>query len=118
MGRCCLPLLPLFLGLAASCLPLVPDKDSPEKSGTMLVPSNHFGGATPAPPAQRVAFSPAATETALRVDAIGRKIVAQNPQIGLHPYYLTAGMEQPEIFHQGKQMIYLTEGLVKQCRGD
>jgi len=93
------------------------DKDS---GATALVPTSPFG-APAAPPQQQthtVAFAPASRETALRVDRVGRDVLAANPQIGLKPLFATIGATQPELFHQGWKIVHITEGLVAKCQGD
>lgn len=62
--------------------------------------------------------TPASTETAARVDTIGRSILAANPQIGSKPMFHTIGAPQSEIFHRGAGDIFITEGLVRQCTTD
>jgi hypothetical protein len=74
----------------------------------------------PDPPAQLPPMSPASTEAAARVDALGRRIIAANPQLGvgdrgMGPIFRTIGAPQPEIFHRGTSDIFITEGLVRQC---
>jgi hypothetical protein len=65
--------------------------------------------------------TPAATEVAARVDAIGRSIAAANPQAGVDRRSLmfhTIGSPQVEVFHRGTGDIFVTEGLVRQCTTD
>lgn len=65
--------------------------------------------------------TPAATEAAARVDGLGRRVLAANPQTGLDTRSLmfhTIGAPQPEVFHRGTSDIYVTEGLVRQCATD
>src|SRR4051794_30795784 len=73
------------------------------------------------PPGPPPAVTPASTEAAARVDALGRRIVAANPQTGTVSRALlfhTIGAPQPEVFHRGTSDIYVTEGLVRQCASD
>jgi hypothetical protein len=103
------------LGLAAGCLPFL-DR---QETQTTLVPSKPFG--TPPPPASRALktnFAPASGELAERVDFLGHKIIGANPQIGCRPTFVTIGSPAPEVFHQGESMLYVTSGLVQQCKGD
>lgn len=72
----------------------------------------------PEPQTAPLNVSPASTETAARVDTIGRGILAANPQIGAKPLFRTIGAPRPEVFHRGTNDIYLTEGLVKLCQTD
>jgi len=102
---------------------LDPGKDD---GGTALVPTSPFG--VPLGSVQQthtVAFAPASRETALRVDRVGRDVLAANPQVGLRPLFATIGAAQPELFHQGSNtlrddrcVIHITEGLVAKCQGD
>ena len=65
--------------------------------------------------------APASTEAAARVDTIGRKLIAANPQTGTATRSLmfhTIGAPQPEVFHRGTTDIYVTEGLVRLCASD
>jgi len=73
---------------------------------------------TPVPVSQLPPLTPAATEAAVRVDVIGRKILAANTQIGAKPMFRTIGAPQPEIFHRGTSDVFITEGLVRQCATD
>ena len=109
-----LALLTFLLGLAVGgCL-------SDEQKLTM-VPSSPFGtsGRT-----RTASFkqAPAATqEIALRVDRVGKKLVAANPRIGLKVAFFSCGLAHEEIYHQCHKdvgAIYITEGLVKQCKTD
>jgi hypothetical protein len=72
-------------------------------------------------PALPVNTTPAATEVAARVDALGRCIAAANPQAGVDRRSLmfhTIGSPQVEVFHRGAGDIFVTEGLVRQCTTD
>jgi hypothetical protein len=65
--------------------------------------------------------APASTETAARVDAVGRCITAANPQSGARPQSLlfhTIGAPQVEVFHRGTSDIFITEGMVRLCATD
>jgi predicted Zn-dependent protease len=87
--------------------------------GTETVPSNVFGNpAAAGPPVRRVNFAQADTTVSMRVDAMGRKILAANPQIGMQPVCVTIGDPKPEIFHQETHFVYLTAGLVGMCKTD
>src|SRR5216684_4124161 len=91
-----------------------------------LVPSEPFGNGVSAPrqtaPVQTVSRNTsvptASTESAARVDLLGRKILATNPQIGMKPQFMVIGSPQPEIFHKKNEGLFITEGLVKQCKTD
>lgn len=88
---------------------------SPEPD-TTLVSANSFGNPAAVASQHHVAFAPAPIEVAARVDLLGRKIVAANPQAGVRPIFRTIGSDQPEIFHNGTTEIDVTTGLVQQCR--
>lgn len=97
--------------LIAGCLPA--------NMRSEIVSDNPFGAGDPIPPAPvRAAYTPAAQAVAARVDLLGRKLVADNPQMGLHPQFVTIGAPQAEIFHRGTGELDITEGLVKQCTAD
>ncbi len=97
-----------------------------EDAKNTLVPSEPFGsgltGTRPAMSAQTVSrTSPvqsASTESAARVDQLGRNILAANPQIGMKPQFMVIGCPQPEVFHKQAEALYVTDGLVKQCKTD
>lgn len=72
----------------------------------------------PQSPASMPVMTPASTDSALRVDTMGRRLLASNPAIGAKPMFHTIGSPQAEIFHRGTGDIFVTEGLVKQCSTD
>ncbi len=109
MARPALPVL-LIVALAIGCVP--------DGATTPLVPDSPFGTPTAVPATARVAFAPASTEVAARVDMVGRNLVAANPQTGVRPLFRTIGSPEPEIFHRGTTEIYISEGLAKQCATD
>jgi hypothetical protein len=63
-------------------------------------------------------LDPASLDAAARVDSLGRKLLAANPEIGARPLFRTVGAPQPEVFHRGTTDVFVTEGLVKQCSTD
>jgi len=74
---------------------------------------------SPDPKAMRsYSVSPATAEAATRVSVLGQKILAANPQMGIHPLFATIGSPSSEIFHQGTSTVTITEGLIKQCNSD
>lgn len=111
MKRPVLLILPCLLSLCG-CLS--------EEESTTLVSPNPFAGQTPAPPPNRVLKSATtpSVETAARVDTLGRKILACNQQIGMRPLFRVIGAPMPEIFHVGQGNLYVTDGLVNQCKSD
>ena len=70
------------------------------------------GVRTPKP--QKV--SPASIETAQRVEDLGRQIIAQNTFTGLDPIFHTIGLPEPILFHRSTAELFISEGLVKQCK--
>jgi hypothetical protein len=59
---------------------------------------------------------PAPTETASRVDSLGRQILAANSSLTIHPLFTAIGTAQPTVFHQGSAQLYVSDGLVKRCK--
>jgi hypothetical protein len=107
--------LGLVLALAAGgCLPA--------GSESLLVSANPFDDgqrprpATPTP--VQTAHAPASDEAAGRVLAVAEKVRTANPQLGLRPGYVTIGAPWEELFHVGDNAVFITEGLVRQCRTD
>ncbi len=90
-----------------------------EEPKTATVSSNPFGLQAETRSA-KVAYQPADEAMATRVDAAARKLLADNPQIGLKStLFATIGnAPQPEIFHTGPHMVYVTDGLVRRCTSD
>jgi hypothetical protein len=86
------------------------------------VPSSPFGKS---PGTQKASFKqapPATQEVALRVSRVGQQIVAANARLKEQKIaFLTLGAPNLEMFHQAQKdsaAIYITEGLVKQCKSD
>lgn len=91
--------------LAAGCL------GDGEKTAQV---SSQFLDATPTNLKARAPI-PAADETVcVRVDYVGRKVLAANPQLGLKPIFATIRADAPELFHVEQKVVYVTDGLVKQ----
>jgi hypothetical protein len=61
---------------------------------------------------------PATEEMSLRLDAVGRKLLAANPQVLIKPQFSAVGSPEPEIFHTGLVMIWVTEGLICKCQSE
>lgn len=109
-GRIAAAMLPCSCLFAAGC--------QTDEAPTKLVNPSPF--AQPAAPRQfaTAAYTQASIDVVTRVDALGRKLLSQNPQIGFQPVF-TAGVDpQPEIFHKGTSEIVITDGLVKKCNTD
>jgi hypothetical protein len=106
----------LIIGLllaAAGCL-------SDEKKLT-TVSASPFGKAARAQAATFKQAAPATQEVALRVDRVGKQLVTANPRINQKVVFMTIGQPQEEVFHQTQKdvsTIWITEGLVKQCKTD
>jgi hypothetical protein len=58
----------------------------------------------------------ASLQTSERVDSLGRRVVAQNPFCGIEPLFNTVGLKETVLFHDGPSMLYVSEGLVVQCK--
>jgi len=96
--------LPLFL-LAIGCVSSADEK-------TAQVSSQMFE--TPPTAVAKSSMPQAEDSICLRVDVVGRKVVAANPQIGMRPLFATIQSPTPEIFHVDQRVVYVTDGLVKQ----
>jgi predicted Zn-dependent protease len=107
-----------FLGLLICVVALVGCFSSGEK--TAMVSSDPFGNSGPVEPVRKASFAPAPSEMSARVDQIGSKVLAANPQTGLRPVlFATIGSPSPELFHgeqHGIKVVYITQGLVQQCK--
>ncbi|HVS37591.1 MAG TPA: M48 family metalloprotease [Gemmataceae bacterium] len=103
---------PLILALLAvgGCLP--------EDGSLATVSSSLFDTAPEKTPAGRLIHAPASEEAAKRVLQVGGKILVSNPNIGVRPVFSTIGAPWEEIFHQDDKAVFITEGLVRECRTD
>lgn len=63
-------------------------------------------------------YPQASLPIAERVDSLGRKIIAQNTFTGIEPMFWAVGVPEPMLFHKGYQELYISEGLVKQCKNE
>ena len=70
-----------------------------------------------APPG-RLLHAPASEEAAKRVLQVGSQILTSNPTLGVRPVFTTIGAPSEEIFHQDDKAVFITEGLVCECRTD
>jgi hypothetical protein len=72
--------------------------------------------------AAKVSYEPADEAISIRVDAVGRQLLAANPQMGLDrraTFFATIGnVARPEVFHMGTNVVYVTDGLVRRCPTD
>ncbi len=61
-------------------------------------------------------FAPASTESASRVDMLGRKLLAGSPFLfDGEPTFQIIGVPEPEMFHRDSTGLFITEGMVKLC---
>ncbi|HZY86947.1 MAG TPA: hypothetical protein VFE78_19085 [Gemmataceae bacterium] len=109
MTRCVSQLWLLLLLPAAGCF-----ADGPQK----LVSANPFGNTPPKGTPARVMYAPASEETGKRVGQVGEKLLAANRQTIIHPVFQTVGSSQPEVFHHDTSAVYITEGMVRECKSD
>jgi hypothetical protein len=110
-------LLPVLL--LTGCLPLQLLDPAGLVPQSEMVPASPFGAPGPIQNVPvKAAFSPASTEMVLRVDVVRRTVLAANPKLTVRPVAAVSGLPHLEIFHQGTQLIHLTEGLVKRCKND
>jgi hypothetical protein len=101
--------LALLLLAAAGCV--TPDPDVIQLPATPLGPQ----------PAGRVVQLPSAASSEAvgkRVSLIGQRLLAENRQLNLNPFFSAAGFPDPEVFHQGTDLIVVTEGLAQKCSDD
>lgn len=63
-------------------------------------------------------YQPATVAIAARVDGLGRRILNANPETGIRPLMTAVGKKDVAVFHHGTSGIFITEGLVDQCRSD
>ena len=108
------PLAGLALLALGGCMTLDP---AARDSAMPQVPASPF----PASVVQTVKraklnYTPADQVMGMRVDAVGRKLLTANADVGLRPRFATIGSAAPEIFHPDQSIVYITEGLVRQCR--
>lgn len=61
---------------------------------------------------------PATLAVAERVETLGRKIIAQNTFTGIEPQFMTVGVKESVLFHNGTEQLYISEGLVAKCKTD
>jgi hypothetical protein len=57
-------------------------------------------------------------DVARRVGMVGEQLMAANRSLGIKPRFATLGVPQEELFHQGPEAIYISEGLVARCQTD
>jgi len=73
-------------------------------------------------PTEGPALPVASTESAARVDRIGRKLISGSPFLFVsEPTFQTVGGESgeaPELFHRDATGLFITEGMVRSCKSD
>lgn len=87
-------------------------------SGCLTENTDRFGrfGKTPIPPNDKLPKG--SLEAASRVDALGRQIIASNPDLSVNPLFMTIGVPQVTAFHRGVTDIYVSDGVVQRCKTD
>jgi hypothetical protein len=91
-----------------------------EQEKTTLVPSLPIGNPA-VQTAAKMPQAPATEAAALRVAAAGRQVLQANPHLGVRPQFICIGTREPVLFHQLQRdscMVYVSEGLLQQCRDD
>ena len=104
-----LTILPV-LAILAGCT------SGPEKLG--MVGGNPFDQPPPQSPASRVNYPPGDPALAQRLSGVGQQLLQANKDLGIRPGFATIGSAEPEIFHQGQHMVWVTEGLIRRCPTD
>lgn len=60
--------------------------------------------------------TPPSLKTAERVDALGRRVVAQNPFSGLEPLFHVVWVPESVLFHRGTAEVFISAGLADRCK--
>lgn len=81
-------------------------------------PLDKQGGLFVNKPIETPEISDASKETAARVDRIGKQLLSQNIFLGVEPTFHTITRAEPEICHRDEFGVFVTEGLVNECRSD
>ena len=89
-----------------------------EQTGLSVVSSSSFDEKPElaATPAGSLIHAAASEEAGKRVVQVGGQIIAANPKLGFKPAFTTIGAPWEEIFHRGDKAVFITEGLVRECR--
>ena len=103
---------PLIVSLLAvgGCLP--------EDGGLATVSTGLSDDAPQDTPAGHLLHAPATEQAAKRVLQVGGQILVSNPNLGVKPVFTTIGAPGEEIFHQDDKVVFITEGLVRECDTD
>jgi hypothetical protein len=78
------------------------------------VHANPFAAA-PAGPLPNVAHAPATEAVARRVNDLGQRVLAANPDLPIRPVFVAIGSPDPEIFHRDTTALFISEGLANRC---
>jgi hypothetical protein len=106
--------LALFLFAGCAPPPLIAPDGPPLAQQVAASPFTEPRGPMPT----MVNYAPASPETAFRVVMIKDKLLGENPKVGIKPNVAAIGSADPEIFHSGLNLIFITEGLVRQCQSE
>jgi hypothetical protein len=101
-GLCCLT---MAVACAAGCL-----EDWPKNN------ASRAGSGPGIPPRDKLPVG--SLEAATRVDSLGRKLLADNPDITIRPMFLSIGVLDVTAFHRGTAELYVSDGLVSKCKND
>lgn len=52
----------------------------------------------------------------MRVEDLGKRIIEQNTFTGINPLFTTIGVPESVLFHRGPDELFISEGLVRQCK--
>ena len=106
---------PLGLSLLLAVGGCLPEDDA------LATVSADFHNAAPPPAAvetQQVFHAAASEEAAKRVLQVGGQVLVSNPKLSVRPTFTTIGAPWEEIFHRDDKAVFITEGLVRECRTD
>ena len=92
----------------------------PEDEALATVSAGFHDAAPPAAAVemQQVFHAAASEEAGKRVLQVGAQILISNPQLHVRPAFTTIGAPSEEIFHRDDKVVFVTEGLVRECRTD
>jgi hypothetical protein len=109
------------ISLGAMALVVIASGCVSDEQKLTTVPSSPFGQPVRTQSASMKQAPPATQQVMMRVTQLGQKIVTANPRIKQRVAFLTIGSPEAEIFHRVQKNvaeIYITEGLVNQCKND
>jgi hypothetical protein len=102
-------------GCTTADLPTWLNPDPQPPLGT--VPDRPFTP-TPTGPLPTIARAPATEAATRRVNDVGQRLLASNPELPVRPVFLGIGSPDPQIFHRDTTAIYVSDGLVNKCTTD